>query len=349
MNYKENNDYLSLQELDKRLYGCADSLRGSIDSGRYKDFVLPLVFYAAINGWYEQERDEMVSEKEDIPFEELPEDKQEYFRRQVEREFGISIPKDHTWSDLMEEEDNIAQKIDSYFTEFQKENSERYSNIFNNNFTSIDSFTDEEGTVLLKDVLEQIDSIDFERIPPDMMGESYMNLVKRFSEADSGEYFTPPQVVDLVVRILEPFEEGSSFHDPTVGSGGMLVEAAQHIREQYKDNFEDDDSEEGETANQKLQDFLEANFEFTGQEKNPTISGIAKMNLALHGLRGQIKRGDSLTNPQFVTDNKLDKFDYILANFPFSANGWKGGAGDRQDVYENESCTTRIARANKTW
>jgi len=59
------------------------------------------------------------------------------------------------------------------------------------------------------------------------------------------------------------------------------------------------------------------------------------MNLALHGLRGQIKRGDSLTNPQFVTDNKLDKFDYILANFPFSANGWKGGASDRQDVYND--------------
>jgi type I restriction enzyme M protein len=105
----------------------------------------------------------------------------------------------------------------------------------------------------------------------------------------------------------------------------MLVEAAQHLREQYK----------GEYEGEELQEFIDKEFEFTGQEKNPTIAGIAKMNLALHGLKGDIRRGDSLTSPQFATQNKLDEFDYILANFPFSQSGWKGGTEERQDNYDD--------------
>lgn len=347
MNYKENDDSISLDELDKRLFDCADVLRGSIDSGRYKDFVLPLVFYAAINGWQERELDKKVQQKESKNYDELDDEgKKQFFRTQVQKEFGIYIPEEYTWDELVEENENVAAKIDKYFTEFeelnQQKNTEdgrnRFSNVFNNEFTAIDSFSDEDGSQLLKEVLSKIDSIDFSRIPPDLMGEAYMNLVKRFSEADSGEYFTPPNIVDLVVRMLEPFEEGSTFHDPTVGSGGMLVEAAQHIREQYQDEFEDDKNYENiennaKSADEKLRTLLESQFRFTGQEKNPTITGIGKMNLALHGLTGDIRRGDSLTNPQFTDGNKLEKFDYILANFPFSQSGWKSDTSKRQDTY----------------
>ena len=330
MNYKDNDEYLSSKELDKRLFSCADVLRGSIDSGRYKDFVLPLVFYAAVNGWREQKREQLSQEKENKPFTELPEGKQQYFTKLAERESNIKIPEEYTWDKLARENKNIATKIDNYFLEFQKENSERYSEIFNNNYTSIGSFKEEDGDQLLNELIRKINEIDFERIPPDMMGESYMNLVKRFSEAEGGEYFTPPKVVDLMVQLLEPFEKSSSFHDPTVGSGGMLIEAAQHIRKQYEGKFEDGDDN---TSREKLNNYIDKHFEFTGQEKNPTIAGIAKMNLALHGLKGNIKRGDSLTNPQFTDKNNLDKFDYIFANFPFSTNGWKSGATERQGIY----------------
>ncbi len=330
MNYKDNDNYLTPKELDTRLFDCADVLRGSIDSGRYKDFVLPLVFYAAVNGWREQTREQLSQEKENTSFEELSEDKQKYFTQLAERESNIKIPDEYTWDELSQENKNIATKIDNYFLEFQKENSERYSEIFNNNYNSIGSFTGEDGDQLLNELIGKINNIDFERIPPDMMGESYMNLVKRFSEAEGGEYFTPPKVVDLMVQLLEPFEKGSSFHDPTVGSGGMLIEAAQHIRKQYEDEFEDS---EDKTSREKLNNYIDKHFEFTGQEKNPTIAGIAKMNFVLHGLKGDIRIGDSLTNPQFTQENNLNKFDYILANFPFSTNGWKKGSKNRQDIY----------------
>lgn len=330
MNYKQNEDHIDLDELDSRLFDCADVLRGSVDSGRYKDFVLPLVFYAAVNGWYERELESMVKEKENKSYEELPENKKQFFVKQASRDFGINIPENQSWNELTEEENNLCVKIDNYLSEFEDANGERYTDIFNNNFKSIESFKNEDGTRMLKDLISKIDAIDFSEIPPDMMGEAYMNLVKRFSESDAGEYFTPPRIVDLMVRLIEPFEEGSKFHDPTAGSAGMLVEAAQHLREQYKGRYEDDKEE---TKQEKLRDFIDREFEFSGQEKNPTIAGIAKMNLALHGLQGDIRRGDSLTNPQFEHNNQLDTFDYILANFPFSERGWKTETAKRQERY----------------
>lgn len=321
---------ITLQELDSKLFNCADVLRGSIDSGRYKDFVLPLVFYATIDGWYTQELNNKAQDKENCNYNQLTEN-QDFFRRQAERELGVKIPQGHSWNQLVQTNENIASEIDNTFTEFERENSNNYSGLFNNNFTAIDSFKGQDGDKLLKQLLREIDQVDFSEVPPDLMGEAYMNLVKRFSEAEGGEYFTPPRIVDLVVKLLEPFEKGVSIHDPTAGSGGMLTEVSKHIKEQYKHEFQD---EEDNTVNQQLQEFIETNFEFTGQEKNPTIAGISKMNLALHGIKGTIKQGDSLTNPQFTEDeNTLEKFDYILANFPFSTSGWKSGTQERQERF----------------
>lgn len=320
-----DGEHIDLNELDSKLFDCADTLRGNVDKGRYKDFVLPLVFYAAVNGRFDAEMKQMAEEHMDEKYEDLNEEDEKFLEQQVEKDIGIKIPEDNKWDDLMDEHKNIASKIDSYFQKFENDNDGKYNNIFNNKFSSIESFKSEEGSNLLKKLLRKIDTINFESIPPDVMGEAYMNLVKRFSEQDSGEYFTPPRIVDLMVRILQPFEKGSTYHDPTAGSAGMLVEASEHIREQYEDEFENDE---------ELQEFIEREFLFTGQELNPTITGIAKMNMALHGLDGSIRRGNSLTNPQFTKESdELEKFDYILANFPFSQRGWKDETAERQKKF----------------
>lgn len=322
----ENGDEasLDLEELDSRLFDCADILRGSVDKGRYKDFILPLVFYSAVDSWYDQEMREKSQNRYGKDFEDLNESERKLCRNDVSSSFGLRIPSEYRWEDLVETEDQIALEIDNAFTEFEDRN-EKYSGIFHNDFSNINSFTGEDGDRLLNQLLTELDTIPMEEIPPDMMGEAYMDLVKNFSDAEAGEYFTPPTIVRTMVQLLEPFEEGSKFHDPTVGSGGMLVEVAEQIRRQYQGDFE----ERGD-----LEEFIDLEFEFTGQEKNPTIAGIARMNLILHGLQnGEIKRGDSLTNPKFTSNGSLDKYDYILANFPFSQNGWKGGTEDRQDTY----------------
>jgi Type I restriction-modification system methyltransferase subunit len=332
--------YITLSELDAELFACADILRGSVDSGKYKDYILPLVFYAAVDKWYTAAiEEELRTELGVDDIDDADPDVLEVAQRNVRDDFmRIRVPRDHAWPELEGTSAGVADRIDRAFTAFAVEN-ERFSDAFQNDFTNVASFTDdEEGDEMLQELLQRIgDTIyhDEREIPPDTMGEAYMDLVKRFSEADAGEYFTTPKVVRLMVQLLEPFEEGSSFHDPTSGSGGMLVEAANQITAQYVAEHD------GEVTDDDLYTHL-AKFRFTGQERNPTVAGIGKMNLALHNIDGEILRGDSIANPRFTKTGSLEQFDYILANFPFSASGWKKGAKKRQEKYDDLDWTDSL-------
>jgi len=126
---------------------------------------------------------------------------------------------------------------------------------------------------------------------------------------------------------VNEFEDGQTFHDPTVGSGGMLIEAARYYREEQGGDPE------------KLR--------FSGQEINPDIAAIAKMNLSIHGLNGTIEREDSLSKPAFTNEdqNELTRFDRVLANFPFSANWAKDELQD--DPYNRFDWHEKLPRADR--
>jgi type I restriction enzyme M protein len=157
-----------------------------------------------------------------------------------------------------------------------------------------------------------------------------MDLVRHFAEEEGksgGQFFTVPQIVNLCIRLVDGFEDGHTFHDPTVGSGGMLIEAARYYRE-----------EQGGDPTK---------LRFTGQEINPDIAAIAKMNLSVNGLEGTIKREDSLSSPQFTNDddNELTRFDRVLANFPFSADWAKSDLQD--DPYDRFHWHEKLPRADR--
>jgi type I restriction enzyme M protein len=161
-----------------------------------------------------------------------------------------------------------------------------------------------------------------------MLGEAYMDLVRHFANEegrDGGEFFTPPQIVRLMVQLVAPFEDGDRFHDPTCGSGGLLVEAAHYFR----------DEQGGDPSR----------LELTGQELNPDIAAIAKMNLFIHGYSGAIEREDSLGAPQFAQNGRLAPFDYVLANFPFSADWPKDDLQD--DAYGRFDWHEKLPRADR--
>jgi type I restriction enzyme M protein len=117
-----------------------------------------------------------------------------------------------------------------------------------------------------------------------------------------------------------------TFHDPTVGSGGMLIEAARYYRDQGGDPTK---------------------LTFTGQEINPDIAAIAKMNLSIHGLEGEIEREDSLSSPAFTDEenSELTRFDRVLANFPFSADWAKDDLQD--DPYGRFDWHEKLPRADR--
>lgn len=141
-------------------------------------------------------------------------------------------------------------------------------------------------------------------VPPDVLGRAYEYLIKKFADdagAKAGEFFTPPEVVDTLVRILEP-RPGDTVYDPTSGSGGMLVHTADYLREK------------GHHA---------TSARYFAQEMNWGNAAIGKINSVLHGLEADIRAGAStITDPQFLEDGHVKRFSLVLANFPFSDEFW---------------------------
>src|SRR5262249_16433583 len=142
-------------------------------------------------------------------------------------------------------------------------------------------------------------------VPADILGRAYEYLIKYFADdagAKAGEFFTPPEVVDVLVRILEP-RPGDTIYDPTSGSGGMLVHSGDYL---------------GESGHHVT------SCQFFAQEMNWGNAAIGKINSVLHGLDAEIKAGSStITDPQFLTDTgAIRRFSTVLANFPFSDDTW---------------------------
>ena len=307
---------LSLQELDSHLFKCADIIRDAVDPTDYKEFILPLVYYKAVSDEFEKQYEENVEKYGD----------EELARRPNLYDVPV-VPEGYLWDDLRAVSDNVDQALNEAFDAVTDENPE-LQGVFRADYIDADALDDDR----LGRLVEHLSTHDLDRdsIPPDMLGEAYMDLVRQFAEEEGksgGQFFTPPHIVNLCVRLVDEFEDGMTFHDPTVGSGGMLIEAARYYRE-----------EQGGDSTKMT---------FTGQEVNPDIAAIAKMNLSIHGLDGEIEREDSLSKPAFTNEesNELTRFDRVLANFPFSADWDKDGLQD--DPYERFDWHEKLPRADR--
>ena len=306
---------ISLDTLEAHLFKCADIIRDAVDPTDYKDYILPLVYYKTISDEFEKQYEQNV------------EDYGEDFARRKNLYDVPVVPKGYLWDDLRSVSDNVDQALNEAFDALTEENP-GLKGLFRADYIDADALNDNR----LGKLIEHLSKYDFDRdsIPPDMLGEAYMDLVRHFAQAEGksgGQFFTPPHIVNLCVRLVDKFEDGQTFHDPTVGSGGMLIEAARYYRE-----------EQGGDPSRMT---------FTGQEINPDIAAIARMNLSIHGLNGTIEREDSLSNPQFTDEeaSELTRFDRVLANFPFSADWAKDDLQD--DPYDRFGWHEKLPRADR--
>ena len=306
---------ISLGDLDNHLFKCADIIRDAVDPTDYKEFILPLVYYKAISDEYEKQYQRNIEKYED----------EEIARRPNLYDVPV-VPEGYSWEDLRAVSDNVDQALNEAFDAVADANPE-LQGVFRADYIDADALDDDR----LGRLIEHLSTHDLDRdsVPPDMLGEAYMDLVRQFAEEEGksgGQFFTPPHIVNLCVRLVDSFEDGQTFHDPTVGSGGMLIEAARYYREAGGDP---------------------SKLKFTGQEINPDIAAIAKMNLSIHGLNGEIEREDSLSKPAFTDEdaNELTRFDRVLANFPFSADWDKDGLQD--DPYERFDWHEKLPRADR--
>ena len=297
---------LTLQQLEAHLWGAANILRGKTAGQDYKNYILSLMFYKRLCDQWEREADDAIAELERQQGREFTEEQKAIFRKRGEHRYAI--PDGARWGDVKAVSTNIGEVLTGAMRAVANANDE-LRGVFTVDWNQ--PAPDGSGRPLIANevvhaLVQHFDQHDLSNtsVPSDVLGRAYEYLIKKFADdagAKAGEFFTPPEVVDTLVRILEP-RPGDTVYDPTGGSGGMLVHAADYLREG------------GHLATHAL---------YFAQEMNWGNAAIGKINSVLHGLEADIRAGYStITDPQFLDDGSVRKFSLVLANFPFSDEFW---------------------------
>ena len=285
---------VSLSDLQSYLGKAADLLRGSIDQADFKAFIFPLMFFKRVSDVYLEEFAIALKDADgDQAFASFAENHR------------FQIPEGCLWDDVRSKTENVGQALVYAFREIEKANPDTLYGIFGNSpWTNKQKIPDS----VLIELVEHFSSkqLSNSAVKPDVFGDAYEYLIKRFADLSNkkaGEYYTPRSVVKLMVDILDP-KEGETVYDPACGTGGMLIEVIEHVKR----------------AGGNPQLLWGKLF---GQEKVLTTSGIARMNLLLHGVEDfKIVKEDTLRSPAFFEGDKLAQFDCVIANPPFSLENW---------------------------
>ena len=281
---------ITIDELEKYLWGSAVLLRTHVDAGAYKQYIFPLLFFKRLSDVYDEECEKVRSEfgEEALDWEE---------------NHQFMIPDGAHWNDVRNVSQDVGKAIIEAFHKIETANPEKLHGIFGDaSWTNKNRLPDR----LLKDLMEHFSSktLSIENCPADELGQGYEYLIKQFAD-DSGhtaqEFYTNRTVVNLMTEILKP-QPGESIYDPTCGSAGMLISAVAYLKQQG----------------------LEwRNLSIYGQEIVTLTSAIARMNLLLHGVQDfEIVNADTLKVPAFTDHAKLQQFDIVLANPPYSIKQW---------------------------
>jgi len=281
---------IHLKDLEAHLWHAAHIITGPIDASDYKTYIFPILFYKRICDVYDEEFEQAMAKVGD---EELA--KGDMFHR-------IQIPADCHWQQVFANTKDIGKALKDAFRGIELANSQLHGIFGDASWTNKERLSDE----LLSTLLDHFNKVNLgvSSVRDDDMGRAYEYLIKRFADKankKAGEFYTPRTIVRLMVNILNPLA-GESVYDPACGTGGMLLETIHHVKENGGDP--------------RL-------LKIKGQEKNLTTEAIARMNLFLHGQEDfEIVRGDTLREPKFLSNDRLETFDCVIANPPFSLKEW---------------------------
>lgn len=286
-------------DIERVLWKACDSFRGKIDSSRYKDYILSMLFVKYLSDVCKETKEKYLKQYEGD-------------ERRVERAMGresFVLDADSTFDFLYANraDSEIGQMINIALNNIEEHNSGKLRNVFRAiDFNSTVDFGEKkEKNATLKNVLEDFASLDLRPSmleSNDIIGDAYEYMIANFASdagKKGGEFFTPSQVSKLVANLVDP-QENDRIYDPTCGSGGLLLKAYNQANTNKVAIY--------------------------GQEKNMQTWALCSMNMFLHGIGdAKIWQGDTLANPQNIEDDKLMKFQVVVANPPFSLDKWDSG------------------------
>lgn len=283
------------EELNKKLWAAADSARGVVDAGVFKDYVLALLFYKYMSDMHKAEREKLKDKYGE---------NEERIKMRLQNARFV-MPDAASFYDVIAQKnaDNIGEILNKALRSIEDANEEKLKGIFTIDFNSqsVLGATDQRNK-MIRDLLDDFKDIDLAETDDDILGNAYMFMIERFgSEAGkkAGEFFSPRVLCELVAKIASP-KAGDRICDPTCGSAGLLLLAGEEIEKQGSKNYA-----------------------LYGQEKTGSTYNLARMNMFLHGKdSARIEWGDTLNNPLLLEDDRLMTFDVVVANPPFSLDKW---------------------------
>lgn len=302
--------------IEEALWKSADKLRGSVEPSEYKHVVLSLFFLKFASDKFEVQRQKIIADGrekfvDNIAF---------YTKDNV-----FYLPEDARWSFIMEnaKQDDIALKIDTALFTIEKMNPSLKGALPDNYYSRLHI-----DTAKLSSLLDEINKIDTQKDQEqDIIGRVYEYFLGKFALAEGkgkGEFYTPKTIVNLIAELIEPYE--GVIYDPCCGSGGMFVQSIKFI--------------ESHNGNKK-------NISIYGQEYTNTTYKLAKMNLAIRGISGNL--GEMAANT-FANDQHKDlKANFIMANPPFNQKEWRAANELTDDPRWNGYEVPPTSNANYGW